>query len=292
MNVLDLFSGIGGIALGLERAGMRTVAFCEIDPFCRIVLAERFPGIPIYDDVRTLNADRLARDGIERIDLIAGGFPCQDASVAGTRRGIAGERTGLWTEFARLVSELRPPWVLAENVAGLRTSGADRVLSDLEAFDYTAWPLVVGADDVGAPHRRKRVWIVAHRNGWRCEGIGFTESAGVEGASGYEPDGRATALEHASGSGREERHLAGLAGDSRHTAGRHHTWPAGPGEPQYPWEPPRVIARTEPGVGLGIDGLPARLAVRVRREALRALGNSVVPQVVEGIGRAIMRCTQ
>jgi DNA (cytosine-5)-methyltransferase 1 len=158
--VLDLFSGIGGFSLGLHWAGMRTAAFCETDPFCRAVLARHWPEIPVYDDVRTLSATALARDGI-RPGLICGGFPCQDASLAGRGAGLDGARTGLWREMARLVGECRPGWVVAENVPGLRSRGADRVLADLEALGYRSWPLVVGAVHAGAPHRRRRLWIVA-----------------------------------------------------------------------------------------------------------------------------------
>ena len=160
--VLDLFSGIGGLSLGLHWAGMRTAGFCEPDPFCRRVLARHWPGVPIYPDIRELSAERLRHDRI-RPDLICGGFPCQDASLAGRGAGIEGARTGLWAEMARLVAECRPRWVLAENVPGLRSRGADRVLADLAALGYACWPLVVGAVHAGAPHRRRRVWLLAHR---------------------------------------------------------------------------------------------------------------------------------
>jgi len=161
--VLDLFSGIGGFGLGLHWAGMRVAALCEADPFCRTVLARRFPGVPIYDDVRTLSAAMLERAGV-RPNLVSGGFPCQDSSLAGRGVGLAGPRTGLWREMARLIDECRPRWVVAENVPGLRSRGADRVLADLEALGYAVWPLVVGAVHAGAPHRRRRVWIVARRH--------------------------------------------------------------------------------------------------------------------------------
>ena len=119
MRALDLFSGIGGFSLGLERTGgFRTVAFCEIEIYQRRVLAARFPGVPIYDDVQTLSAGRLAADGIA-IDVICGGFPCQDLSIAGGKAGIDGERSCLWSEFSRLIGELRPRYVIVENVANL-----------------------------------------------------------------------------------------------------------------------------------------------------------------------------
>src|SRR6202043_3077622 len=109
MNVLDLFSGIGGFSLGLERAGMRTVAFCEIEPFCRAVLKRHWPAAPCYDDIRTLTVDRLRADGIAA-NVICGGFPCQDISSAGKLGGIDAERSGLWSEYARIIGEVRPDY--------------------------------------------------------------------------------------------------------------------------------------------------------------------------------------
>lgn len=160
--VLDLFSGIGGFSLGLHWAGFRTGAFCEQDPFCRRVLERHWPDVPVYPDVRELTGERLRGDGV-RPDLVCGGFPCQDASLAGRGAGMAGARTGLWREMARIVGECRPGWVVAENVPGLRSRGADTVLADLEALGYRSWPLVVGAVHAGAPHLRRRVWVVGQR---------------------------------------------------------------------------------------------------------------------------------
>ncbi len=136
ITVLDLFSGIGGFSLGLHWAGMRTVAFCEAAPFARGVLARHWPGVPLYDDIRTLSGPRLRADGVPRPDLLCGGFPCQDTSLAGRGAGIEGVRSGLWSHMARLVRECRPHWVVAENVPGLRGRGADRVLAELEAAGY------------------------------------------------------------------------------------------------------------------------------------------------------------
>jgi site-specific DNA-cytosine methylase len=118
VRVLDLFAGIGGFSLGLERAGFETVAFCEIEPYAQKVLAKHWPGVPIYDDVREITAERLAGDGIG-VDVITGGFPCQDISVAGKQAGIEGERSGLWSEVARLIGELRPRYAILENVTAL-----------------------------------------------------------------------------------------------------------------------------------------------------------------------------
>jgi DNA (cytosine-5)-methyltransferase 1 len=219
MRVLDLFSGIGGFSLGLEATGgFRTVAFCECDPYARRVLARHWPEVKRYHDVRTLGAARLAADGLAA-DVIVGGFPCQDVSVAGLGAGLDGERSGLWREMRRLVGEIRPRWVVAENVPGLRTRGADEVLGDLEALGYAATPLVVGAVHAGAPHLRHRVWIVANcdvrhvaareavcagrdvavagggaesgaaADGERLAWIGQPQHGLVEGASWRQPDG-------------------------------------------------------------------------------------------------------
>lgn len=177
LRVLDLFSGIGGFSLGLERTGgFETVAFCEIEEFPRRVLAEHWPGVPCYDDVRTLTADVLRRDGIA-VDVITGGFPCQDLSVAGKQRGMGeGTRSGLWSEIVRLIGELRPEYVIVENVANLLSGPSEkrggwfgRVLGDLAECGYDAEWENIPASALGAPHRRERVWLVAYpmQSGWR-----------------------------------------------------------------------------------------------------------------------------
>lgn len=162
LTVLDLFSGAcGGWSLGLHRAGLRTIAACEIDEWRRRQYAQNNPDVRLYDDIQTLTAERLRADGCWPIDLVCGSPPCQDASSANTKgRGIDGERTGLYMEAVRLVIEIRPRWAAFENVPGIRNRGIDRVLGELEAADYACWPFVVGALDVGAPHIRKRSWVV------------------------------------------------------------------------------------------------------------------------------------
>jgi DNA (cytosine-5)-methyltransferase 1 len=155
MRHLDLFSGIGGFALAARWMGWETIAFCEIEDYPRRVLAKNFPGVPIHDDIHSLDARGL------RVDIVTGGFPCQPHSVAGSRRGRDDARH-LWPQFARIIEEARPAWVVIENVAGLRTTAADEVLADLESLGYACWPLVVGAVHANAPHKRQRVWIVAN----------------------------------------------------------------------------------------------------------------------------------
>ncbi len=140
---------------------MKTVAFCEIEPFCRAVLRKHWPEVPCYEDIRTLSADVLERDGIA-VDFIAGGFPCQDISLAGHGAGIEGERSGLWREYARLIREIRPRFVLVENVSALLGRGIGDVLGDLAESGYDAEWCCIPAWAVGLPHNRDRVWIVAH----------------------------------------------------------------------------------------------------------------------------------
>ena len=172
LKVLDLFSGVGGFSLGLERTGgFETVAFCEIEPFPRRVLAKHWPDVPCYDDVRTLTAERLAADGIA-VDVITGGFPCQDISTSGRRAGIEdGTRSGLWSEIARLVREIRPKFVIVENVSNLLGGPSDkpgrwfgRVLGDLAALGYDAEWHCIPASRLGRTIRRDRVWIIAFPN--------------------------------------------------------------------------------------------------------------------------------
>lgn len=248
LRVLDLFSGIGGFSLGLERTGgFETSAFCEIDDWCRDRLSINFPGIPCYVDVRSLTADRLARDGIGPIDVITGGFPCQDISVAGLKAGIDGARSGLWSEIVRLAGDLRPGFIVVENVANLLSGPTEqpgawfgRVLSDLASIGYDAEWESIPASAVGAHFLGERVWIVAtpsEAGGMRWEGC-WSPSLGT-------PQW-----------GRDEfERLVRLS--------IRHGVPAG-------------------SLGRISDGLPDRL------DRLRALGNAVVPQIPEMIGRAIL----
>jgi DNA (cytosine-5)-methyltransferase 1 len=173
LRVLDLFSGIGGFSLGLERTGgFSTVAFCEIEEFPRRVLAKHWPEVPCYDDVRTLTADRLRADGITGIDVITGGFPCQDLSIAGKQSGMGRDtRSGLWSEITRLSSELGPSFIIVENVSNLLAGPSEqpggwfgRVLLDLAVIGYNAEWENIPASALGAPHRRERVWIIAYPN--------------------------------------------------------------------------------------------------------------------------------
>jgi len=160
LNVLDIFSGIGGFSIGLEAASMQTVAFCEINPFCQKILKKHWPSVPIFSDITTIHKEDLK--ALPRIDVIAGGFPCQDISVAGKQKGIEAKRSGLWKEFARLINDIRPKYAIIENVANLRSTGLISVLQDLWEIGYNAEWHCIPASAFGAPHRRDRIWIIAH----------------------------------------------------------------------------------------------------------------------------------
>lgn len=224
MNVGSLFSGIGGIDLGLERAGMRVRWQVEIDDYCRRVLAKHWPDVPRYGDIRALDWST-----VEPVDLVAGGFPCQPVSLAGKRLAQADARW-LWPEVARCVRALRPRFVFLENVPGLLVRGMGDVLGDLAACGYMGEWDCLPASAFGAPHRRDRVWIVAYANGGR------------------------------------ELQPQGCISNERERIGNG-SW----------WTPEPSIRRVD-------DGTPRRL------DRIGRLGNAVVPQVVEWIGRRIMEC--
>lgn len=165
MNELVLFAGVGGGILGGLLCGFKTVCAVEIDPFCREVLLRRqmdglLPRFPIWDDIQTFDG----KPWRGKIDIITGGFPCQDISCAGTGAGLKGSRSGLWIEMARIIEEVQPQWVFIENSPNLRNRGLATVLEDLASMGYSARWGVLGARNVGAPHRRNRMWIVAHAN--------------------------------------------------------------------------------------------------------------------------------
>jgi len=174
MKVLDLFSGIGGFSLGFERVGWQTVAFCEIDKHCQAILKKHWPDVVIFDDITKLDKSSLPSD----IDVICGGFPCQDISVAGHQEGITGSRSNLWKEYKRLINEIRPKYAIIENVANLRNKGLVTVLQDLGEIGYNAQWHCIPASAVGAPHRRDRIWIIAYSGSYGCECRGNNRNRG------------------------------------------------------------------------------------------------------------------
>ena len=165
MNVGSLFSGVGLCDLGLSWAGMRHAFFCEVDPFCRSILAKHWPGVPLYEDVRELIGSE-----VPPVDVLCGGFPCQDVSQGGRRAGIKeGTRSGLWYEYARLIGKIQPRYAIIENVRGLLSCGIESVLRDLAALGYDAEWEVLPAAAFGAPHHRERVFLVAYPHGQRTD---------------------------------------------------------------------------------------------------------------------------
>ena len=278
MNELALFAGAGGGILGGKLLGWRTVCAVEYEPYARDVLVARqndgsLEPFPIWDDVRTFNG----RPWRGAVDVVSGGFPCQDISCAGKGAGLDGARSGLWREMARIIGEVRPRYVFVENSPMLTTRGLDVVLGDLASMGFDARWGVVGADDAGAPHRRKRIWIVAHADSHGSPG----HERGCGGAGGRErPTGeacRSSEVRHPN-SDREpdvsvDAEVAGVSGDvgnanrsptNAHTEGR--------GSRRAACEPGWWL--TEPAVGRVAHGVAARV------DRLRAIGNGQVPAVV------------
>jgi len=232
VNVGSLFAGIGGFDLGLERAGMRTVWQVEQDPYRRAVLARHFPDARRFEDVRGLDPRELAD-----AEIICGGFPCKDLSPVGRRAGLAGEQSGLWSEFARIIRGIRPRYVVVENVPGLLVRGMGRVLGDLADVGYDAEWDCVPAASFGAPHLRGRIFLLAY------------------------PRSR------------------------RHGAPQEPVF-AGRGFPE-----PCSWWQSEPGLDRLADGLSGRLE-QERRVRCAALGDSLVPQIAEWIGRRILEAEE
>jgi DNA (cytosine-5)-methyltransferase 1 len=266
--VLDLFSGIGGFSLGLEAAGMKTVAFCEQDKFCQKILARHWPTLPIHSDITELNGYEYRGT----VELVCGGFPCQPFSISGKQRGAEDDRA-LWPEMLRVIREVAPRWVIGENVSGIIPMELDTVLSDLEGEGYTCWTFVLPASSVDAPHRRDRAWIVAHANNRQRNSknqeirprrdapvasgkvVAHAQSKRME---GY----RAVRVE-------EPQASVGKGLSGRDSSG---------GEPRI-WEP-------EPNVGRMANGIPNR------SHRIKALGNAVVPPLVAEIGRIVMEANK
>ena len=250
MKVLDLFSGIGGFSLGLERAGMETIAFCEIDPFCRKVLKKHWPDVPIHEDIKELDGEQYRG----AVDVVCGGFPCQDISAArgADATGINGLKSGLWSELRRIMGECRPRFGIFENSAMLTSRGLEHVLYDLCSLGYDAVWHCIPASAVGAPHQRDRIWIIAHTSEGATDNCRWATECSRKMAA----------------------HIADA--DSDRFQKTHALWE---------W---RVSTRgrywyeTEPDVRRVDDGL-SNWSHRIG-----ALGNAVVPQIPELIGKAIM----
>ena len=183
MKLLDLFSGIGGFSLAAKWAGIETIGFCEMDKHCQKVLKKNFPAVPIFPDIKKLRRSDVSGT----VDIITGGFPCQPFSVAGRKKGTEDDRD-LWPEMLRIIKEFKPTWFIGENVANFINMAFPRTKTDLESEGYEVQPFIIPACSVGAPHRRDRVWIVAHTS---CvmrssSEIQSEEPAKSEGEKGHE----------------------------------------------------------------------------------------------------------
>jgi len=312
MKHLSLFSGIGGIDIAAEWAGFSTVAFCEIDKYCQQVLKKHWPDVPIIEDVKDVtkesiseivtNAERMGRTQGTResiqpqksqtvgqdtgnvcaestvgITLISGGFPCQPHSVAGRHKGSGDERD-LWPEFRRVIGEIRPRWVLGENVPGIFTSDSRRffgkILTDLAALGYSVGWCTFGAVDVGALHRRNRVFIVAYANDTRSR-----TSRSRDNIDGQENNERWQEFTQSriNGCSQAMANTTGESSNRMHSEGHDTQFRKYRGcscEGREYWE-------VEPDVGRVANGIPYRM------DRLKCLGNAVVPQQVYPVLKAI-----
>lgn len=268
----SLFSGIGGIDLGFERAGMRCIWQSEIDPYASKVLKKHWPEIPNYGDVTKINWEK-----VERPNIIAGGFPCQDISYAGKGAGIHGERSGLFFELMRAVRVVRPRIVVLENVAALLARGLGVVLGELAACGFDAEWNVVSAAMFGSPHIRERVFIVAHAKYGRVEERRRTSSP-------FSRRGERTGI-HAAHKSRGGEQAESVFANASFKDDWQDTAFANKGQKSEPRK--GVIGRfgswlPEPAVGRVVHGVPNRM------DRIRGLGNAVVPQVAEFIGQRIV----
>jgi DNA (cytosine-5)-methyltransferase 1 len=290
VNVLSLFSGIGGLELGLEWAGMTVVGQVELDPFCRSVLAKHWPEVPRHDDVRTC-VEWWGSEPRPAVHVVCGGFPCQPFSTAGERKGIADERWG-WPWYFDVIRALRPRFVIVENVAALlRDSDAfGWILADLATLGYDAEWDCIPAAAVGAHHRRDRLFLVAYT---------YSKVGGPSTRDALTGVGGGAVRERPAESGGRGSAVADATGDRRGQPGPGRPPCNGEDRPQLapePLERPGVFRSAperrrwpaEPAVGRMAHGLSARVA----QPQLRGLGNAVVPQVSEYIGRLVMAHAQ
>jgi DNA (cytosine-5)-methyltransferase 1 len=287
LRVLDLFSGIGGFSLGLERTGaFETVAFCEIDEAARKVLRKHWKEgssqltIPIFKDVKEIEGSTRVAGGYLNyaVDVICGGFPCQDISVAGKQRGLKGERSGLWREFHRLIKEIQPRYAIIENVANLRSKGLGQVIQDLWEIGYGCEWHIIPADSIGALHKRERIWIIAYpssqkgiicnSSGERCDGCIRQER--------HLQDNEERNSEKIQSKRKQCEPITGEDGQilsKRHIDSIRSAYAS-------EWESVSRVHRVVNGISKEME--------RSRKERIKQLGNAVVPQIPELIGNAII----
>jgi DNA (cytosine-5)-methyltransferase 1 len=275
LKVLDLFSGLGTWSYGLEKTqGYETVAFCEIDPYCRLVLKKHWPDIGIHSDVTKLYGKTYKG----QIDVITASFPCTDISIGGAQKGLIDEegnrtRSGLWFETARLIDEIRPRFALIENVGNLRKLGLDQVISDLSRIGYDCEWYTIRATDVELPHQRERLFIISYPSEFRRN-----ECTGQKRHLQTDKERESTTL-HPEGAecqpqSREIRPLL-----SRRTFEEFRA--ANPGR-----------AAAVSGIRRVTDGIPTGIHERARRQRIKQLGNAILPDVAEIIGNAILTFTK
>ncbi len=278
---LDLFSGIGGFSLGLEATGgFETKAFCDIEKYPRQVLQKHWPHVKQYEDIKELNYERLKADGIDSIDIITGGYPCQPFSIAGRQKGEQDPRH-LWPEYFRLVKELRPTWVIGENVSGHIKLGLDTVIEDLESEDYSVRPFSISASSIGANHQRERIWILAHsrRSQWpRAELRGENENeTRKENANQFE---RSSSTSEVDVANTNDERL------QRQWQSRNQFTPRFNSSRESSEEGQGTVGQgwweSEPNMGRVAHGIPKRV------DRLKSLGNSLVPQIPYYIGKTIL----
>ena len=271
MKLLDLFSGIGGFSYGLEKTGFQTVAFCEMDKYCKLVLQKHWKGTKIYNDVKEITKEKLEADGVELPEIITGGFPCQPFSIAGKQKGTNDDRH-LWPEMFRIIKELKPRWIIGENVRGIVNiqDGVvfETVCTDLESEGYEVQAFNIPAAGVGAPHRRERIWIVANSRRTLRQGTELREKNENE-------TRKEDADQHQRSSSSPEPNVAN-ASAGRRASQKTEVSTRGNGIEHQSWW------QSEPDVGRVANGISGRV------HRLRALGNSIVPKIAEEIGRAIM----
>ena len=273
---LSLFSGIGGLDLAAEMAGFRTVGQCEWADYPTKVLEKHWPSVPRWRDIRTLTGDSFyEKTGMRTVDVISGGFPCQPFSVAGKRRGKEDDRY-LWPEMLRVISELRPRWVVGENVAGIVNMALDQVCSDLENEGYAVQALIIPACAVDAQHRRDRCAIIG------CRALERKHNGGGRRADSLENSdcvrfGQQGVLSQQPGRAKFERDGKDVAhAESSELQGQRRTaWERRPEFGCSSWWP------AEPNVGRVAHGIPSRV------DRLKCLGNAVVPQQFYPVFQAI-----
>ena len=281
LTVGSLFAGIGGFDLGLERAGMKVSWQIEIDEFCNAVLAKHWPNVPRFRDIKEVKIEQL-----DKVDIICGGFPCQPFSAAGKKRGTDDNRY-LWPEMLRIIQGIHPTWVVGENVPGVINLALEDVCLDLEKEGYEVQSLIIPACGVNAPHKRDRVWVVAHRSG-----EGKLQQTGVEQEEWgrFSNNNKQDAPYSSSKSGKPHVQRCNRSAEQEQLGGntiksivdRGSDVPTDSERWDIPWLPIAAsLCRVD-------DGLPSWM-VGHRVQRLKALGNAVVPQIVEVIGRYIVQ---